>query len=116
MEENSTEVSSSLTFSNYLFFFIADWIGIGFSDYGEPQNADLCVLWSDWKGKLLLEDTHTNGNETFLLEDPQQDCRDFQIEFLPNTIHFMFKRKFDSCDENDYVLEVKLSPVILESQ
>ena len=66
------------------------------------------MLWSDWKGKLSLEDTHTNGNETFILEDPQQDCRDFQIEFLPNTIHFMFKRKFDSCDENDYTLEVSV--------
>ena len=100
-------VNNPAFFLTIFHLLFSDWIGIGFSDYGEPQNADLCILWSDWKGKLSLEDTHTNdNNETFILEDTQQDCRDFQIEFLPNTIHFMFKRKFDSCDENDYVLEV----------
>ena len=49
-------------------YYIPDWIAIGFSDYGEPQNADLCVLWSDWKGEVSLEDTHTNDNESLLLK------------------------------------------------
>ena len=35
--------------------FVSDWIAIGFSDYGEPDTLDLCVLWSDWKGNFFLE-------------------------------------------------------------
>lgn len=36
-------------------FFFLDWIGIGFSDYGDPRNADLCILWADWRGRLYLQ-------------------------------------------------------------
>ena len=35
--------------------FFIDWVGIGFSNNGEPTNADLCVLWSDWKGEIKFE-------------------------------------------------------------
>ena len=28
-----------------------DWFAIGFSDYGNVSNADLCVLWFDWRLK-----------------------------------------------------------------
>ena len=29
----------------------SDWFAIGFSDYGNVSNADLCVLWFDWNLK-----------------------------------------------------------------
>ena len=44
----------SLSFSKE-HLFVTDWIAIGFSDYGEPDTLDLCVLWSDWKGNFFLE-------------------------------------------------------------
>ena len=27
------------------------WFGVGFSDYGDPENADLLVFWTDSRGK-----------------------------------------------------------------
>ena len=27
------------------------WFGVGFSDYGEPENADIAVFWTDAKQK-----------------------------------------------------------------
>ena len=35
--------------------FCSDWIAIGFSSYGEFDNADFCVFWIDWKGKAHLQ-------------------------------------------------------------
>lgn len=26
------------------------WFALGFSDRGELEDADFCVLWRDWKG------------------------------------------------------------------
>ena len=37
-----------------------DWLAIGFSDYGELNNADFCVLWRDWTQKLRVSDVFTN--------------------------------------------------------
>ena len=27
------------------------WFGVGFSDYGDPENADLLIFWTDSQGK-----------------------------------------------------------------
>src|SRR5262249_16860579 len=32
-----------------------DWLGIGFSDYGNITKADLCLLWFDKKSKAHFE-------------------------------------------------------------
>ena len=32
------------------------WVGLGFSDYGELNGADLCVMWRDWRGATRLTD------------------------------------------------------------
>ena len=45
------------------------WIAVGFSDYGERENADLCVFWADFEGNVLLTVSNHNtfsstyGNE-----------------------------------------------------
>ena len=41
-----------------LFHFIKDWVGVGFSDYGSVEGADLCALWRDWRGNLFFSDIH----------------------------------------------------------
>lgn len=33
----------------------SQWFAVGFSDYGEMTNADLCVLWMDWKGGIYMQ-------------------------------------------------------------
>ena len=44
-----------LRLQNIFFLFCSDWIAIGFSNYGEFDNADFCVFWIDWKGKAHLQ-------------------------------------------------------------
>lgn len=31
------------------------WVAVGFSDYGALEDADLCVLWRDWRGHTHLQ-------------------------------------------------------------
>jgi hypothetical protein len=32
-----------------------DWFAIGFSDYGQITNADLCILWFDKKNRIHFQ-------------------------------------------------------------
>lgn len=38
--------------------------------------------------------------------DSQQDCGDFGWKRRGNLTKFTFTRKFDTCDERDYIIEV----------
>lgn len=31
------------------------WIAVGFSDRGDLPGADLCVLWTDWHGRVHFQ-------------------------------------------------------------
>ncbi|CAB0036772.1 unnamed protein product, partial [Trichogramma brassicae] len=55
-------------------------------------SASLRDAWSDAEGKIHL-DEHS------------QDCENFEWKKRANTTKFTFTRKFDTCDEHDYVLE-----------
>lgn len=39
--------------------------------------------------------------------DKQQDCEDFDISFHGGYAKFTYARKFDTCDKEDYIIEVK---------
>ncbi|XP_054271287.1 dopamine beta-hydroxylase [Macrosteles quadrilineatus] len=80
------------------------WIALGFSDYGEITDADLCVLWVDWHGKLHLEDTWTDKHG-IIYRDQQQDCGEAGYSKSRNITKFVFNRKFDTCDGHDYIIE-----------
>ena len=41
--------------------------------------------------------------------DAKQDCLDFQAKLLPEGVLYTYKRSFDTCDEDDYVIEVNFS-------
>ena len=45
----------NLQLQNIFFLFCSDWIAVGFSNYGDFDNADFCVFWIDWKGKAHLQ-------------------------------------------------------------
>ena len=32
-----------------------DLLAFGFSDYGEPQHADFCIVWTDLHGRHLFQ-------------------------------------------------------------
>ncbi|XP_071450350.1 dopamine beta-hydroxylase [Hetaerina americana] len=80
------------------------WFTVGFSDRGEPAPADYCILWVDWKGRVALSDTWADLDGRLRL-DESQDCEDFMFKRQGDSIKFAFKRKFDSCDPRDYVIE-----------
>ncbi|XP_064458103.1 dopamine beta-hydroxylase-like isoform X2 [Ornithodoros turicata] len=81
-----------------------DWFAVGFSDRGNITNADLCVLWADKRGKPHLEDTWTDDGG-FLSVDEHNDCTLGSLRRRGSVIRFLFTRKFDTCDPQDYVIE-----------
>ncbi|XP_001602880.1 tyramine beta-hydroxylase [Nasonia vitripennis] len=80
------------------------WFAVGFSNYGELKPADYCVLWVDWHRETHLEDASSDA-DTKLNTDEQQDCTNFEWKKHGNVTKFTFTRKFDTCDERDYVIE-----------
>ncbi|XP_011700718.1 PREDICTED: tyramine beta-hydroxylase [Wasmannia auropunctata] len=82
----------------------SSWFAIGFSDYGELKPADYCVLWSDWHQQIHLEDSWADADGKLHL-DTQQDCENFAWRRRGNITKFTFSRKFDTCDEHDYIIE-----------
>ncbi|GJQ73025.1 putative oxidoreductase [Trypoxylus dichotomus] len=83
------------------------WFAIGFSDKGDLFPADYCVLWYNWKSDIHFQDVHADDAGVLLL-DEQQDCLNFKIRRDRQTTKFTYQRKFDTCDENDYIVEVSL--------
>ncbi|XP_019872323.2 tyramine beta-hydroxylase [Aethina tumida] len=80
------------------------WFALGFSDRGDLFPADYCLLWEDLKGKLRLQDTWAT-DEGVLYLDKKQDCHNFQVRKRQDVIKYTFKRKFDTCDSKDYIIE-----------
>ena len=35
------------------------WLGVGFSERGELDGAELCVLWVDWRRHVRLQVRYT---------------------------------------------------------
>eukprot|EP00095_Tigriopus_kingsejongensis_P009488 maker-scaffold661_size154698-snap-gene-0.21 protein:Tk09488 transcript:maker-scaffold661_size154698-snap-gene-0.21-mRNA-1 annotation:"tyramine beta-hydroxylase-like" len=82
----------------------SDWVGVGFSDYGDLGKGDLCLMSMDWKGDFALKDVHSN-NFSRVDVDQSQDCRDFKYKIFADGTVFTFARDFDTCDVDDYVIE-----------
>ena len=57
---------------------------------------------------FIFQDSHTDENDTLISIDTKQDCLDFQEKLMPNGVLYTYKRAFDTCDEDDYVIEVSL--------
>ena len=81
------------------------WFAIGFSPYGELKLADFCILWTDWKNKIHFQDAWTS-EEGRISVDASQDCTNFQFFKTKEGIKFGFRRKFITCDADDYEIEV----------
>ncbi|XP_047029740.1 uncharacterized protein LOC124637375 [Helicoverpa zea] len=78
------------------------WFALGFSDRGKFNNSDVCVFWTDYKGKHHFEDMY-GDDEGNLMRDPKQDCDAFYLD--PETHSLVFERFFDTCDNDDYIIE-----------
>ncbi|XP_046481129.1 tyramine beta hydroxylase isoform X1 [Neodiprion pinetum] len=80
------------------------WFAVGFSDYGEKSPADYCILWSGWHREINLQDVWADEDGKISVDD-QQDCKDFLWKKRGNVTKFSYTRKFDTCDNEDYVIE-----------
>ncbi|XP_053609984.1 tyramine beta-hydroxylase [Plodia interpunctella] len=80
----------------------SNWFALGFSDRGELENADVCLLWTDYRGHDHFEDMHSDkiGN---LIRDNKQHCEGFQLDSKTRSV--FFERNFDTCDPDDYIIE-----------
>ncbi|XP_046985785.1 dopamine beta-hydroxylase [Schistocerca americana] len=92
----------------------ADWMAVGFSDRGDFAPADYCVMWRDWRGRVHMQDTWTDEEGAFHV-DEQQDCKNFRYVSSHDVTKFTFSRKFDTCDEHDYVIEEGTTHVVWAS-
>ena len=63
----------------------------------------------------IFQDSHTDENDTLISIDAKQDCLDFQEKLMPNGVLYTYKRAFDTCDEDDYVIEVSHSLIQFET-
>ncbi|KAJ0176492.1 hypothetical protein K1T71_007671 [Dendrolimus kikuchii] len=79
-----------------------NWFALGFSDRGELNNSDVCLFWSDYKCRDHFEDMHAD-DEGRLIRDAKQDCDGFYLDTSSQSI--IFERNFDTCDDDDYVIE-----------
>ncbi|CAH0546080.1 unnamed protein product [Brassicogethes aeneus] len=80
------------------------WFALGFSDRGELFPADYCLLSQDLNGKFKLHDTWANKDGVLHIDD-KQDCVGFHIKKTKEIIKYTFKRKLDTCDLKDYIIE-----------
>uniref|UniRef100_T1J167 DOMON domain-containing protein n=1 Tax=Strigamia maritima TaxID=126957 RepID=T1J167_STRMM len=81
-----------------------DWLAVGFSDYGEIENADLCVFWVDRKGKSHFMDTWTD-EESILHVDKHQNCHLAKMTYFDDVRILVWRREFDTCENDDYIIE-----------
>ena len=47
------------------------WRALGFSDYGELTNVDLCTYWTDLWGRQYLTKVHTNNASRITVDNNQ---------------------------------------------
>ncbi|XP_057655440.1 tyramine beta-hydroxylase isoform X1 [Diorhabda carinulata] len=80
------------------------WFAIGFSDRGNLFPSDICLLWRDLKGISHLKDVYVDKNGV-THNDKQEDCNNFKIKRNSNITKFAFERRFDTCDQQDYIIE-----------
>ncbi|XP_074654945.1 dopamine beta-hydroxylase-like isoform X2 [Tubulanus polymorphus] len=88
-----------------------EWLGIGFSDYGEKENADLVIFYKTSFKKLELVDTFTD-NKGVVHVDKHQDYQLLGQKTTKDVTKLTFKRKFNTCDKQDYKIDNGTTHVI----
>lgn len=67
-----------------------------------------CDLDGHSDGPPPLQDTWTDADGR-LFVDAQQDCHGFSYVQRDDVVKFTFTRRFDTCDPQDYIIEVSLN-------
>ncbi|CAH2048725.1 unnamed protein product, partial [Iphiclides podalirius] len=79
-----------------------NWFALGFSDRGNLEYSDVCLVWTDYKGRDHFEDMHADSDGK-LTPDNQQDCESFYFDGERRSV--FFERYFDTCDDDDYIID-----------
>ncbi|ENN78567.1 hypothetical protein YQE_04935, partial [Dendroctonus ponderosae] len=57
-----------------------------------------------YKSPCIFKDVWANDAGVIEL-DRHQDCNNFRFKIIRNVVKFTFKRKFDTCDNRDYIIQ-----------
>ena len=71
------------------------------------KNADLCFLWFDKSNRAHFQDTKVTEDLIVQIDKRSTDCK--FINFVAENdgvTRIIYERKFDTCDKDDYVIEV----------
>ncbi|XP_034831774.1 tyramine beta-hydroxylase isoform X1 [Maniola hyperantus] len=79
-----------------------NWFALGFSDRGDLENSDVCLVWTDYMGRDHFEDMHADDSGR-LIRDVHQNCAGFYVDLKIRSV--VFERDFDTCDDDDYLIE-----------
>ncbi|KAI4454263.1 dopamine beta hydroxylase related [Holotrichia oblita] len=66
--------------------------------------ADIRALFKLFSERAQYQDVYADETGVLLL-DEQQDCTNFKIRRDRQITKFTYQRKFDTCDEGDYIIE-----------
>lgn len=72
------------------------------------HSTAACDLDGHSDGPPPLQDTWTDADGR-LIVDAQQDCHGFSYVQRDDVVKFTFTRRFDTCDPQDYIIEVSLN-------
>ncbi|XP_037080255.1 dopamine beta-hydroxylase-like [Pollicipes pollicipes] len=103
-EEVEIEVSAEISSSQ--------WLGIGFSDRGDLAEADLCVLWVDWRRHVRIQHAWVDDGGRLLVDAEQRHLEAKLIRRHHNKTTFQFRRPFNTCQPRDYVIEAGTTHVV----
>nr|XP_027199073.1 dopamine beta-hydroxylase-like [Dermatophagoides pteronyssinus] len=88
-----------------------DWFAFGFSDHGSIANADLCLIWTDKRRRLHLEDAKTDNDSMVIIKN-HHDHQSNDCQFIKSKhdrqqkmLYVAFRRYFDTCDPDDYQID-----------
>nr|AIE46151.1 dopamine beta-hydroxylase [Platynereis dumerilii] len=89
-----------------------DWIGFGFSNYGESTNADFILFWTDPWGQHHFQDAHTDA-EGIIHVDQHQDYFLDEGRITTGGVSITFHREYDTCDDDDYTIDSGTTHILL---
>ncbi len=75
------------------------WFAFGFSRRGEFPRTDFCIYQQENDLVDTIVDAYSSDDGKRIVIDRQQDCTNIAKSSKDG---FAFRRKFDTCDENDF--------------
>ncbi|CAG7822785.1 unnamed protein product, partial [Allacma fusca] len=67
-------------------------------------GSDIIMGWFTDNGDFILNDYYAEKS-TAPIKDPSQDVELIEAEQMDNGFRFVFRRRWDTCDDNDFKIQ-----------